>query len=91
MVKGTEMNGGVHLNHEFDGLSKQTIRFTARLFTKTFFQTTKTPKITFENNTWPHLEKAVLGKAVKGTRKRLLLFHGSKARRYKQNCVDNRV
>ena len=44
-------------------VSKQRLRFTARLFTKTFFQTTKTPKIIFENNIWPHLAKAVLDKA----------------------------
>ena len=44
-------------------VSKQTLWFAASLFTKTFFQTTKTPKIIFENNTWPHLVKAVLDKA----------------------------
>ena len=50
-------------------VSKQTLRLTARLFTKTFFQTTKTPKIVFENNTWSQLAKAVLGKAVKKNEK----------------------
>ena len=43
-------------------------------FIKIFFQTTQTPKIIFENNTWPHLAKAVFGKAVQRTKKQLFIF-----------------
>ena len=40
-------------------VDKQTLWSTALLFTKTsFFQTTKTPKIIFENSSWPNLAKA---------------------------------
>ena len=52
-------------------VDKQTLWSTALLFTKTsFFQTTKTPKIIFENTSWPNLAKAVLGKAVKRSGKK---------------------
>ena len=49
------------------------------------------PKMIFKNNTWPHLSKAVLGKAVKRTRKHCLLFHRLKARRYNQNSASKTI
>ena len=65
MVKGTEMKCWRRSLDLLGQLDDQQTNTQTRLLTKTFFQTTKTPKMIFENNTWPHLAKAVLGKAVK--------------------------
>ena len=59
-------------------VSKQTIRFTACLLTTTFPQFTKRARKICENNTWPNLARAVLGKAGIRTRKRRLFSKGAK-------------
>ena len=68
-------------------VDKQTLWSTAPLFTKTsFFQTTKTPKIIFENSSWPNLAKVVLGKAVKDRGKKKRARHDKRV-----NYVWSRV
>ena len=77
MIKGTEIKcwrRSLVMSSNSSMVSKQTLRFTARLFTKTFFQTMKTPKIIFENNTWPHLCPEDNNTNTKRHRLKLLTF-----------------